>query len=69
MKTMYSTIAVCPFFTKESTRLVWCELASFHFPNNACKQSLKSYCCDMQKYKECTLYKILMQYYEEKEKT
>lgn len=67
MKELYSTIAVCPFFNKETTRVVWCEIAAFHFPDNKCKSKVKEYCCSMTKHKECTLYKILMQYYEEKE--
>lgn len=67
MRELYTTIAVCPFFNKEGTKRLWCEMAAFHFPNNACKQQIKDYCCSMSKHKECTLYKILMSYYEGKQ--
>lgn len=67
MREVYTTIPVCPFFNKETTGKVWCEIAAFRFPDNDCKQKLKDYCCSMTKHQECTLYKLLWAYYEEKQ--
>lgn len=61
--------AVCPFFMYErGTGTVRCELCKFYFPDKESKEQIKTYCCDMSKYEECTLYKIMNAYYERKYK-
>lgn len=57
--------AVCPFYRNEKTSHgLKCELAAFKFPDDESKAQIKTYCCDMDKCKECTLYQVLVEYYD-----
>ena len=60
---------VCPFYKHEKTSNgLKCELAVFHFPDAESKEQIKAYCCDFCKYKQCTLYQVLNDYWERKYK-
>ena len=60
-----STVAVCPFFGGRGGTNVSCEGAKFRFADESCTAELKKkYCYDMDGHKQCTVYKILMAYYE-----
>ena len=66
MRETYTTIPVCPFFMHETNGKMRCEIAVFRFPDDLCKSKLREYCCSMSKHKECSIYKVLLSYYEEK---
>ena len=64
----YSYQPVCPFFGWVKGNKMACEGATFRFADKSCWDELKrTYCYDMDGCKQCTLYKILMSYYERKE--
>lgn len=64
---MFDGAVVCPFYTSErDSKTMNCELARFRFPDAECKAQIKAHCCDMQLYKQCTLYKVLNSYYQRK---
>lgn len=59
--------AVCPYYLYEKgSNVMSCELCKFRFPDDEAKAQVKEYCCDMRKYKECQLYKVMNSYYERK---
>lgn len=63
-------LAECPFFkTEKNTTRMTCELCSFKFPDKQARDDLVYvYCADSQNYKNCMCYKILMDYYDRKER-
>ena len=64
----HSAYPVCPFFGCVQNNKLTCEGATFRFADKSCRDELKNtYCYDMNGCKQCTLYKILMSYYERKE--
>ena len=64
-----STLLVCPFAVGDKGGLRhYCEAGCIKLPDVESKQHLKSYCCDLQKCKQCTLYQMLDAYYERKYK-
>ena len=61
--------AECPFFKSEKGLLLRCELGTIKFPDKQARKNLVHvYCADTQNYKECMNYKILMDYYNRKER-
>ena len=58
--------AQCPFWKHEFKMATYCEGAKILHPNKAEKMSFKqTYCCNTDGgYKECTVYKIMTEYYE-----
>lgn len=61
------SLLVCPFAIGEKGGLHhYCEAGRIRLPDAESKILLKTYCCDMQKYKQCTLYQVLIDYYERK---
>ena len=60
-------LPVCPYYQHEKTKDgLRCELARLYLPDAESKEEIKAYCCDMDKHKECTLYKVMNSYYDRK---
>lgn len=59
-------LPLCPYFIKEVGTTLYCELGKLRCPDSDAKAHIKTFCCDMQKYKQCTLYQVLSTYYERK---
>lgn len=54
----------CPFYLKESTARLYCEGATAKPPDSESRQYLvHNYCSDSENHKNCTIYKMLMDYY------
>lgn len=60
--------AVCPYYKKENGSTMHCELATFHFPDKESKAQIKAHCCNFYGYQQCTLYRVLNDYWERKYK-
>ena len=58
----------CPFYITDDELRITCEKSSrIGFPDKmAIKSHLATYCCD--KWKECTTAKMLLEYYERRER-
>lgn len=56
--------AVCPYWRKVNGLKMYCELATFRFPDAKSRREFMANCCDAKRCKECPLYKTLMAYYE-----
>lgn len=61
--------AQCPFFKSVDGLRLSCELGTMKFPDKQARRNLVHvYCADPQNYKNCMCYKILMDYYDRKER-
>lgn len=57
----------CPFYNKDALDRVYCEGASIKCPDVKAKRDLlDGYCTDQKNHCNCTLYKMLMSYYDRK---
>lgn len=55
----------CPFAQRLKGERIYCEIARITPPDGQAKKDLvRSYCAHKEGYKDCTLYKVLMQYYD-----
>ena len=58
----------CPFYMKDALGRLYCEGASIKCPDLKAKRDLlDEFCTDEKNYKNCTLCKMLMRYYDRKE--
>lgn len=60
--------AVCPYWGRFRENKMYCELATFRFPDAESRREFSAVCCNMRGHKECPLYKTLTAYYERKYK-
>lgn len=59
---------ICPYYKGDKVHHLYCELATFRFPDVESKGQIMQTCCSMRGHKECPLYKTLTAYYERKYK-
>lgn len=63
-----SKLPVCPFYVKATYNRVYCEGGTFKIPDPKARHELISeYCSDMENYKNCTICRMLVNYYDRQE--
>ena len=63
-----SHIPYCPFYRKDAVDKLYCEGGTIKFPDReAGHEIIYTICSSAEKHKHCTLYKMLMNYYDRKE--
>lgn len=60
-----SRLPICPFYTKEAKNKLYCEGGTIKPPDNEARREIVyKYCASMEDYKNCTIYQMLMNYYD-----
>lgn len=62
------SLPVCPFYVKDSREKMWCEGGTIKLPDREARHEIvMEYCSNMRNYKNCTICRMLMNYYDRKE--
>lgn len=62
-----SHIPYCPFYRKDGADKLYCEGGTIKFPDKEARHEIVYNVCASEKnYKNCTIYKMLMNYYDRK---
>lgn len=57
----------CPFYNRERGGKLYCEGGTITFPDNMARNEIiRDYCSDPANYENCTICKMLRNYYERK---
>lgn len=64
----YTHIPYCPFYRKEQNGKLYCEGGTVKFPDRIARREIVyEFCASPDNYKNCTICKMLMNYYVRKE--